>query len=314
MREVDTETAELIARCVQAGDTPMVVSEASGDFPIIYVNPAFEALTGYAGADVLGRNCRFLQGPQTHPGTVRSVGDDLRAGRGSRARLVNLRADGSSYWAEIRISAVADGARSPAWFLAVVHDVSEEVAHLQEAARAASQDPLTGLMNRVAFAAATERELVRATRHHRSVGVLFLDLDGFKQVNDTHGHPVGDRYLVHVAEVLRRRLRTGDMSARHGGDEFTVLLTDLPADGDAAAHVVASLTDALAEPFTVDGAEHRVAVTIGAAVFPRDGGTVRELVAHADADMYGRKPWRPDRPDRPVLPAAPGTPTAPGAG
>lgn len=290
MQEVDVEMAQMLAWCVSACDTPVVIAEANDDYPIVYVNPAFETMTGYPAPEVLGRNCRFLQGTNTDPATVRTIGEKLRAGQFAQVRLLNYRADGTPYWCELHISAVRDATGAVARFVGVLHDVTDDVAHLEKVAQAANRDPLTRLVNRVTFAAETERELLRATRHDRSVGVLFLDLDQFKHVNDTHGHTAGDEYLLHIARTLRGRLRAEDLSARHGGDEFTVLLTDLPPDDiDATGQVVTHLRHALAEPFTIGGVEHRAAVTIGAALFPRDGRTVQELIAHADADMYRRK-------------------------
>jgi diguanylate cyclase (GGDEF)-like protein len=176
----------------------------------------------------------------------------------------------------------------------VQHDVTTEVRAQQEAARVATRDPLTGLMNRTSFADELTRELARAQRTGAAVAVLFLDVDDFKAVNDTHGHLVGDGYLIHVAECLRQRLRGQDAAARAGGDEFIALLGDLPGDGSqGAAHVVADLQRALTGPFTVDGATHTTRVSIGTALYPRDGHTVRELLAAADADMYRHKRPRP---------------------
>jgi diguanylate cyclase (GGDEF)-like protein/PAS domain S-box-containing protein len=262
------------------------------DFPIVYVNPAFEALTGYRAEDVLGRNCRLLQGPGSDPRTITEIGRRLRAGQFVRVRILNYRADGSAFWCELHISAVRDTDGRVSRFVAIQHDATDEVTLLEEMSRAATLDPLTGLMNRTAFAAAMERELARAHRHDRAVGVLFLDVDRFKQVNDTHGHPVGDQYLLHVARTLRLHLRGEDVCARHGGDEFTVLLSDLPhgaAGAEAAASIVRELRAALDTPFTLGVTRHRPSVTVGLALYPSDATTGHELVLEADADMYRRK-------------------------
>ncbi len=290
---VDAQLTQVLGDCLAACDTPVVISEAGDDLPIVYVNPAFEAMTGYRAEDVLGRNCRFLQGMDTDPATVRTLTEHLGAGAFVQVRLLNYRADGTPFWCELHLSPVRDAAGAVTRFIGIQHDVTAEVTRLQQATEAATRDALTGLMNRSAFAAATERELVRATRHRRSAGVLFLDVDRFKQVNDTFGHATGDAYLEHLARTLEHHLRGEDISARHAGDEFTVLLTDLPAGPAAAAAAIERaarhLSAALAEPFVVDGARHRVAVTIGRALFPHDGATVQQLLAEADADMYQRK-------------------------
>ncbi|WP_298462542.1 diguanylate cyclase domain-containing protein [uncultured Cellulomonas sp.] len=291
------DLADLLVGSVHATDTAMAIADATRpDLPLVYVNPAFERLTGYRSADVLGRNARFMQGPETDPAAVRAMGDSLRRGRVTRSRVVNYRADGSAYWVDLHISPVPDGAGGVARFFAVLHDVTPEVSAQHEAVRAAHRDPLTGLMNRRAFADQLERQLDRAARTGGALGVLFFDVDDFKAVNDAHGHLVGDGYLVHISECLRARLRSHDAAARVGGDEFVALLTDLPGDGAAAvARVVADLRACLATPFTVDGAEHRTSVSVGTALSPRDGTTVRDLIARADADMYRHKPSRPAR-------------------
>ncbi len=292
---IDADMAQTIIESVRASDTSIVISEAVDDFPIIYVNAAFEALTGYRAEDILGRNCRLLQGPGSDPDTIMSIGRRLREGQSVRDRLLNYRADSSAFWCELHISVVRDPDGQITRYIAVQHDVTDDMALLDKITRAATLDPLTRLMNRTTFAAAMERELVRAHRHDRAAGVLFLDVDGFKQVNDAYGHPVGDQYLLHVATTLREQLRGVDLAARHGGDEFTVLLTDLPPDGegvDALASIVEHLRSALNKPFRLDGTLHRPSVTIGRARYPADGSTGNELVAHADGDMYLRKPAR----------------------
>ena len=289
---VDAEMAQVLAQCLTASDTAVVVTDAADDMPIVYVNAAFEVLTGYRADVVLGRNCRLLQGVDTDPAAVRAIGERLRSGEFAKERLINYRADGTPFWCEVRISAVRDTTGTVVRFIGVQHDVTDEVVLLQDATRAAASDPLTGLMNRTAFAGQAELELLRAARHGRAACMLFLDVNQFKMVNDTHGHDVGDAYLQHVARTLDHQLRHGDLAARHGGDEFTVLLTDLPAGAAAATAVdiaVTHLRAALSNAFEHDGVRHRAAVTVGRALFPRDGSTVRELITHADSDMYDVK-------------------------
>jgi diguanylate cyclase (GGDEF)-like protein/PAS domain S-box-containing protein len=291
------DPADLLVACVAAADTAICVADATEpDHPLVYVNPAFERLTGYSAADALGRNARFMQGPESDAAVVRAMGRSLHEGRFTRARLVNYRADGSAFWIDVHISPIRDASGAVVQFFAVQHDVTNEVFGHERAVQAATLDALTGLMNRARFGAELQRELARAARNGTSVGVLFFDVDDFKVVNDAHGHLVGDGYLVHVAESLRQRLRGQDAAARIGGDEFIAFVSDLPGDGVAgAAAVVADLREALSRPFRIDGVEHRTSVSIGTALHPRDGQTVRDLLAAADADMYRHKPPRAGR-------------------
>jgi len=282
---------DLLLACISAADTAISIADATApDMPLVYVNPAFERLTGHPAALAIGRNARFMQGPGTDPGAVRALAEGLRAERPTRARLLNYRADGSAFWVDLHISPVRSRTGRVTHLVAVQHDVTAEVLSHQRAEHAATRDPLTGLMNRSTFITELERELARARRNGRSVGVLFLDIDDLKAVNDTYGHLVGDGFIVHVADSLRQRLRGQDAAARVGGDEFLALLADLPGDGvGPAEHVVADLERALTRSFSVDGTEYRTLVSIGIALYPRDGGTVRELITRADAAMYENK-------------------------
>ena len=282
--------ADLLASCLAAAGTAVSIADATDpQMPLMYVNAAFERLSGYRAADVVGRNARFMQGPDSDPDVVRGIGESLRAGRFTHARLVNHRADGSAFWVDVHISPVRDATGEPRFF-AVHHDVTEEVLDRERAVRAATLDPLTGLMNRARLGEELQRELARAQRRGAAVAVLYFDVDGFKEVNDSFGHPVGDGFLAHVADCLRDRLRGQDVPARVGGDEFVAVLVDLPDDGAAAAAaVVADLRRAFGAPFVVDGTEYRTSVSVGTALFPRDGTSVRELIAAADMDMYRHK-------------------------
>jgi diguanylate cyclase (GGDEF)-like protein/PAS domain S-box-containing protein len=293
------DIADVLVTTVAAIDTAISIADATDpDLPLIYVNPAFERLTGYRYEDVIGRNARFMQGPDTDRHTVSAIRETLGRGDFTKARLVNYRADGNPFWAELHISPVRDADGRVLRFAAVQHDVTPDVLAQQEAVRVAARDPLTTLTTRAMFGEDLRRELARAHRTGTAAAVLFLDVDDFKAVNDTYGHLIGDAYLIHFAECLRQRLRGQDSCARVGGDEFTALLTDLVGDGvEGSAHVVADLQRALAAPFTVDGVEHLARVTIGTALYPRDGATVRDLLAAADADMYRHKPPRGARPD-----------------
>ncbi len=289
------DLGELLIACITATDTAISIADAADPGrPLVYVNPAFERLTGYASEQVLWRNIGVLDGPDTDPGTARSIREGLQRQEFIRARMVNHRVDGTAFWVDVHISPVRGPDATVTWFVAVHQDVTAEVIAEQQAVYAATRDPLTGLLNRVSFTAALDRELARAQRQGSAVGVLFFDVDHFKQVNDAHRHLVGDAFLTHVADCLRQRLRGQDAAARVGGDEFVALLADLPGDGaKSASHVVADLRRALGDPFTVDGTQHRADVSIGTALYPRDGATVRDLIAHADADMYRRKALRP---------------------
>ena len=162
------------------------------------------------------------------------------------------------------------------------HDTTRQLAHFVR------HDPLTGVANRILFQDRVQQALAMARRHGNLVGLLLLDLDHFKSINDTLGHQAGDSLLQQVAQRLRSRLRETDTLARVGGDEFVLILPQIKAPDDAA-NVARKLLDAIANPFTIAGREVKVTGSIGVAVFPRDGDDAVALQARADAAMYVAK-------------------------
>ena len=285
---------QLLVRSLAATQTSVVITDALlPDHPVIWVNDAFQAVSGYPSGEMLGRNARMLQGPETDPGAVAELGLALREQRSARTRLLNYRPDGRTWWNEMHIGPVRNQAGEVTHFVGFQHDVSADVAAEQRTEHAASHDGLTGLANRTAFLAQVEHELARAARDGRSLAVFFLDIDHFKAVNDTHGHAAGDELLVQIAGRLRTRLRAEDVIARFGGDEFLVLAVDLGGDGSKASRAVqADLRRALTAKFQIAGTRYRIGFSIGSSLYPRDGSTATELVRAADTAMYHDKATR----------------------
>ena len=274
-------------RALAAATSGVVITDARRpDHPVVYVNPAFERMTGYAQAEVLGRNCRFLQGPDTDPATVRVLGDALRAHTEVRATLVNHRRDGSPFWCELNLAPVLDDHGEVIQYVGVQNDVTARVEAEQHLRHLAEHDALTGLPNR----AALQRRAQELLRAHADVALLFVDLDGFKNVNDALGHEAGDVALCRVAERLREAAGPGAFVARHAGDEFVVLLEG--ADRAAAHLARAEVEAALRRPVDVQGGPVAVPASVGVAAFPQDGNDVAGLLRAADAGMYERKALR----------------------
>lgn len=294
MSEVQSplELGALLAACVAATDMPIAVADATReDFPLVYVNPAYERVTGFLATESLGRPGRFLPpAARRHP-AAEAMRERLRAGFPAHARVLSKRPDGSTWWNEVHVTPVRDAAGVVTHLVGVQQDVSDRVAAEERSTYAVTHDSLTGLANRPHFVHELDRELARARRDRVALAVLFLDIDRFKATNDTHGHAVGDALLAATARRLQGRLRGQDLAARYGGDEFVVLLPDLPlADAYRAASVVVEdLRRALVASVEVEGTGHRISISIGVSIFPRDSLTAGELVAAADAAMYAEK-------------------------
>jgi diguanylate cyclase (GGDEF)-like protein/PAS domain S-box-containing protein len=171
----------------------------------------------------------------------------------------------------------------------VGRDVTEIALARERIASLAYSDPLTGLANRVSLGPALEQAIERARRHGHKIAGVFIDLDGFKQINDRHGHAAGDAYLVEVAQRLRRHVRASDLVARLGGDEFFVVLEGVQ-DMVGVERVVVKLIDALRRPYAGIGeAQRRVSATLGISIFPDDAPDASTLIEHADEAMYTAK-------------------------
>ena len=292
---VSAGLSALLARAVDAGVGGVVIVDVQApDQPVVYVNHAFEQMTGYAAAEVLGQSYRLLQGPETDPEVVAEIGRAVALGEEIRAVLRSYRRDGSPWWNELHLSPVlglAGPAAAPTHYLVFQHDVTDRVDAEQNLALLATRDSLTGLANRAALFDRLDLALERAREEHRALAVLFLDLDGFKAVNDALGHSAGDSVLVQVADRVRAVLRTGDLLARNGGDEFVALLTGLdPLDaGRVALRAASDVAASLARPFAVGPAQARLGGSVGVAVYPEHGDTSSALLASADAAMYRAK-------------------------
>jgi diguanylate cyclase (GGDEF)-like protein/PAS domain S-box-containing protein len=276
------------------------------DQPLIYVNEAFQALAGFAPADVLGRNCRFLQSPDTDPAAVARIRAAIARGEECRETVLNVRGpERTPWWNEIHLAPVLDAAGTVVQYIGVQHDVTARVeaerALLQERDRnqvclarieeLAYTDPLTGLPNRRRLEEQVETAIWSARTGQDTLALLFVDLNGFKAVNDRLGHAAGDELLQSVARTLRGRLRRGDLLARLGGDEFLVALTGLdPATAGVEARRVADeLAAAVRAPIDLRDREVAVGASVGVAVYPGEGEGFEELLHAADLSMYARK-------------------------
>ncbi|MCZ2807445.1 diguanylate cyclase [Modestobacter sp. VKM Ac-2983] len=297
----------LLRRALAATTSGVTIADMTApDQPLVYVNAAFEQLAGLAAGEVLGRNCRFLQGQDTDPGTVDRMRLAIREGAEFRATLLNHRGpDREPWWNEIHLAPVLDAAGDVIQYIGVQTDVTGRVnaerellrerdrtrQHLAQIEELAYTDPLTALPNRRRFEERMESALWQARLDGSAVALLFLDLDGFKAVNDALGHAAGDELLQAVADRLRGRLRRGDLLARLGGDEFLVGLlgldpsTALREAGQVAQQLVAAVT----EPVALGTRTVQVQASVGISVHPDDGAEFGPLLHRADARMYAVK-------------------------
>jgi len=266
-------------------DTVFVVDS---DNQIVFVSDGCEALLGYGAEELAGTLITQYMHPQ-----------DLARTRASIVRVMNgkphvdfrnryIRKDGSVVhilWAAFWSQEV--GAR-----IGVARDVTALTQAEEELRFLAHHDPLTALTNRSLFNDRLDGALLAARSHNSSLALLFLDINDFKGINDVHGHAMGDRVLCVIARRLERCVREGDLVARMGGDEFTVLLADAPSR-DAIGAKVAQILAVMAEPLGAEfGGVKMPSCSIGVALYPADGEDADTLLSHADGDMYRIKRHR----------------------
>ncbi|NIE66985.1 EAL domain-containing protein [Burkholderia sp. Ax-1719] len=255
---------------------------------IEYANPAFRRITGYDPAEVIGLDCRLLQRDDRDQDGLVAIRQALIGNREVSAVLRNYRKDGALFWNQLLIAPVPDLDGRITHHIGIINDVTELIRYQEQLEYQANYDSLTLLPNRNLLRDRLQQALVAAQRHERGVAVVFIDLDGFKNVNDSLGHSVGDRLLGVVAERLTRCTRTSDTVARHGGDEFVIVLTDT-IDEKSLIGWMERARAMISEPVMIDGTELYVGCSMGASVFPQDGNDAEALLKKADVAMYRAK-------------------------
>ncbi|CAB3640001.1 sensor domain-containing protein [Paraburkholderia rhynchosiae] len=255
---------------------------------IEYVNPAFMRITGYAPAEVIGHDCRVLQRDDRDQEGVALIRQALAANREVSAVVRNYRKDGALFWNQLFIAPVPNAEGVITHHIGVINDVTDLMRYQEQLEYQANYDSLTRLPNRNLLRDRLQHALIVAQRQHKGVAVVFMDLDGFKNVNDSLGHSVGDRLLGVVAERLARCTRTSDTVARHGGDEFVIVMTDTVDEQSLIAWMERARAS-ISEPVWLDGTELYVGCSMGASLFPQDGDDAETLMKKADLAMYRAK-------------------------
>ncbi|MGE0668756.1 MAG: putative bifunctional diguanylate cyclase/phosphodiesterase [Sphingomonadales bacterium] len=272
-----------------AAEAIMVLND---EFRVTAVNPAYSAITGYTGWDVIGGLPPFLEWGQPDPEYPRIGMAALRkavetGGRWSGEQW-NRRKGGERYAEHLSVVRIPGGAGQAGRYLVVFSDVTQRKLDEERIRYQASYDQLTGLPNRALFMDLLAKVLAQAEREGEMVGLMFVDLDGFKMVNDTMGHDMGDLLLQEVAARLKRCMRSSDTVARLGGDEFTVLMPQM-GDYHNAPRVAERITETLRAPFLLNGKEAFISGSIGITTFPNDAIDAATLLKNADAAMYRAK-------------------------
>lgn len=285
---------QLYARVFINASEGMTITD--GEAKIVAVNPAFCEITGYSPQEVIGRTPAILNSGRQDEAFYRDMWQSLNAQGQWQGEIWNRRKNGGIFPEWLSISAVRNDAGGATHFIGVFTDISERKQSEARIHHLAHHDALTGLPNRLLLDDRISQGILNSRRAKRQMAIIFVDLDRFKNINDTLGHEIGDSLLVQAAQRGLSVLREADTLCRQGGDEFVVVLPELAHRQDAA-HIVRKLLAALCQPYLLAGHELTVSGSAGIALYPEDGETASELLRKADAAMYrakeeGRNTWR----------------------
>jgi len=272
-------------RYVEQCPDAVLVTDTAGR--IVYANPAFERMTGYSCGELIGRTPALLKSGMHEADFYRQLWSALLAGQEFRALFANRRKSGEPYYEDKIIRPLFDAEGRATHFVSFGRDATERAREFDRLTHAATHDSLTDLPNRGLFLDRLGQALSHAARRGETFTLAILDIDRFRDTNNSYGHLAGDAVLQAVASRTRGCVRQADTVARIGGDELAVILVD--AAEAAAAGVLAKIVSANAEPLRHDGNEIRATVSVGAAAYPGDAQDADTLRKQADGAMYAAK-------------------------
>ena len=295
-RKQEEAARRLLERGIQATPNGVVMADASQpDMPLVYANDAFYRLTGYVPDEVLGHNCRFLQGPDSDSEALNAIRRAIRARGSVEVTLRNYRKDGTPFWNHLSLSPVCAADGTCTHYIGIQQDITRSREQEAQLTHQATHDLLTGLPNRTAFDERLQEAFEQVQEATGLLVVMHLDLDGFKTVNDGLGYHIGNQLLVAVGDRLSQVMGDSGTLARMTGDEFVLLLPGL--DGRRAGIELAErVLSVLSKPFKIDGRPLHISTSIGIACNCESISRAYELMQRADlavanAKQQGRNTW-----------------------
>jgi diguanylate cyclase (GGDEF)-like protein/PAS domain S-box-containing protein len=287
--EERAEAAEILRIYANAFDSSgeaMLLSDNNNH--IFNVNPAFTKLTGYTLEEVTGKNPRIFASDRTPAITYQEMWANLKEDGFWQGELWDRTKSGEIYPKWVAISTIRDQANEVFYYIASFTDISERKAAEARIEHLAHHDILTGLYNRFSLEERLDQSLLNAKREQQQLAILVIDLDKFKDVNDSLGHHIGDKLLIEVAQRLMMCVRESDITARIGGDEFVVVLPAIATPHDAA-EISQKVLQEISMPYHIEGNEIRSTPSIGVSIYPGDGENSELLMKNADLAMYHAK-------------------------
>ena len=282
-RKLSEEKLKLAASVFTHAREDIIITDAKAT--IIDLNETFTTTTGYSREEAIGQNPRMLQSNKQSPQFYADMWKALQEEGYWYGEIWNRRKNGEIYAEMKTISAVRDENGATSHYVALGSDITPMKKHQDQLEHIAHYDLLTNLPNRVLLSDRLSQAMVQCRRHKQSLAVVFLDLDGFKAVNDSYGHDIGDKLLIAISVRMKKALREGDSLSRFGGDEFVAVLADLNTVNDSEI-VLERLLLAASESITIDNIVLNISTSIGVTFYPQDNVDPDLLMRHADQAMY----------------------------
>ncbi|OIR08629.1 cyclic di-GMP phosphodiesterase Gmr [mine drainage metagenome] len=285
-RKLDEENLQLASTVFQASSEAIVITDANNR--IIAVNPAFTRITQYDAVEAVGRDPKLLSSGQQGKEFYRAMWSTIETFGSWQGEIVNRRKNGEIYSEWLTINTVRDESGAVRQRIAIFSDITDKKRSEEIIWRQANFDVLTGLPNRRLFHDRLMQELKREEREQHSMALMFIDLDHFKEVNDTLGHEAGDNLLVQASKRIAGCIRESDTLARLGGDEFTIILPGL-SDPKRLGTLADTILQIIARPFMIGEYTSYVSASIGITLYPQDADNLTSLLKNADQAMYVAK-------------------------
>jgi diguanylate cyclase (GGDEF)-like protein/PAS domain S-box-containing protein len=274
---------DVLANAIEQNSTSMMVTDENGF--IQYINPYFTKETGYTIDDLQGKTPVVLTTTPHDLNCLQRIWDKLYTGETWVGELACKRKNGELYWAEARFAPVKDVNNLIKHSVSTFIDISARKLAQDQLSHIAHYDVLTDLPNRLSFFKQFTQNLSLAKRQQKNLALLFIDLDGFKRINDTFGHEQGDYVLKECARRMSGSIRASDVIGRIGGDEFLVLLANINSE-EGAIILANKILKCIAIPFTINNQPEKLSCSVGISLFPQHGNTESELTNNADKAMY----------------------------
>jgi len=270
----------------------VVITDSEG--VVEYVNPCFEAASGYGMKELVGKKFNQIKHQSTAIELFKEMWDTIKKGQVWEGEIQNRKKNGEFFWNMLSIAPVKNSQNIITHFISTHHDITERKAMEKRLNFLAYHDELTGLPNRTLLIDRFSQTCSRSKRTGHQLALLVLDLDRFKIINDTLGHSTGDKVLIEIASRLKGQARGGETITRYGGDEFVILLSDVQ-ESKTIANASQRILDIISEPIELDGRTLHVTCSLGVAIWPANGNDLPSLLSHADAAMYKAKQHGRDR-------------------